>query len=83
MGSSRWICARGSVWLAETSAPTVKSDRPIRPLIGAGTVVNCRFTRAVSSAARVCATEAVACRAEAMALVYSCFDTASIAASGL
>ena len=54
------MVASGSVWLVETSAPTVNSERPIRPLIGAGTVVKRRLMRAVSSAARVCCTEAVA-----------------------
>jgi hypothetical protein len=69
IGSSRWICDSGSVWVAETSAPTVNSERPIRPVIGAGTVVNFRLICAVSSAARVCATEAVAWREVAIALV--------------
>ena len=31
------MTASGSAWLAVTSAPTVESERPIRPLIGAGT----------------------------------------------
>ena len=31
------MTASGSAWLAVTSAPTVNSERPIRPLIGAGT----------------------------------------------
>jgi hypothetical protein len=33
------MTASGSCWLALTSAPTVNSERPIRPLIGAATVV--------------------------------------------
>ena len=42
------MTASGSAWLAVTSAPTVKSERPIRPLIGAGTLVKRRLIRAVS-----------------------------------
>ena len=58
MGSSRWICASGLACVDETSAPTVVSERPIRPVIGAGTVVKRRLMRAVSSAALFCATAA-------------------------
>jgi hypothetical protein len=45
-GSSCWITASGSAWLVVASAPTVSSDRPIRPVIGAGTVVKRRLIRA-------------------------------------
>ena len=58
----------GLAWLVVTSAPTVERERPMRPLIGAGTVVNLRLMRAVSSAARACATEALAWAACAAAL---------------
>ena len=50
-------------------APTVNSDRPMRPLIGAGTVVKRRLIRAVSSAALFWATAARAWRACAAASV--------------
>ncbi len=59
----------GSAWLAVTSAPSVNNDRPMRPVIGAGTRVKLRLIRAVCSAARFCATAAAAWRAWAAASV--------------
>ena len=82
IGSSRWIVVSGSAWPLVTSAPVVNSDRPMRPVIGAGTRVKRRLMFAVSSAARVWATPATAWRAVAWASVRSCLATASIAASG-
>ena len=69
IGSSCWIVASGSAWLVVASAPTVSSDRPMRPVMGAGTVVKRRLTRAVSRAARFCATAAADWRAVAAASV--------------
>ena len=63
------ITASGSAWLVVTSAPSVNSERPTLPLIGAGTVVNFRLIRAVSSAARFWSTDARAARAAAAASV--------------
>ena len=42
------MTASGSAWLAVTSAPTVASERPMRPLIGAGMLVKRRLICAVS-----------------------------------
>ena len=82
IGSSRWIVVSGSAWPEVTSAPVVASERPIRPLIGAGTRVKARLIRAVCSAASFCATLACAWRAVAITSVRSCLLTASIRASG-
>jgi hypothetical protein len=68
-GSSRVMVVSESAWLAVTSAPSVTVERPIRPLIGAGTRVKRRLTWASRSAAEFCATEASACRAWATASV--------------
>jgi hypothetical protein len=52
-----------------TSAPSVNSERPIRPVIGAGTVVKRRLICATLSAARVWAMAACDWRAAAAASV--------------
>ena len=69
IGSSRWMLASAVVWPAVTSAPVVTRERPMRPVIGAGTVVYFRLMRAVSRAALFCATWARDCFAAASASV--------------
>jgi len=75
------MVASASVCDAETSAPVVKTDRPIRPVIGARMVVRARSICAVRSAACCAATSARAWAALVCAFSNSCLAIALILTS--
>lgn len=66
-----------SVWSAVTSAPGVKLEVPIRPLIGAVMRVKSRLSFAVCNAALAAVTAASFWRKVAVASSPSCWLTAS------
>ncbi len=75
------MAASGLAWLAETRAPVVTMERPMRPEIGALTLVNCRLISADCTPARARSTAALAASAVDCASSRSCLLTTSAFAS--
>ncbi len=69
------MVASAVVCSAVTSAPGVTEEMPMRPAIGAVTVVQSRLMRALSSAAFLDSTLALSCAQVDCASSASCRDT--------